>query len=126
MSTVSQEVMSRFLTNTDETGRFIMTSKRTGRTYCVEPIGDPHVEWGSVNPGSDDLMVKKAWKKHTGSIAAKDSLITEANGFKNIKMCEPGLSPHKYIEWIDDQYPSVEGYDQTEPTTAVVGEIIRG
>lgn len=43
-------VMKQFLTNTDETGRFIVTSKRTGKIYAVEPIGDPHVKWGRSTP----------------------------------------------------------------------------
>lgn len=31
----------RFLTNTDETGRFIVKSLVTGKKYYVEPIGNP-------------------------------------------------------------------------------------
>lgn len=31
----------RFLTNTDETGRFIVKSLVTGKKYYVEPIGTP-------------------------------------------------------------------------------------
>lgn len=33
-----------FLTDTSDSGRFIVKSKRTGKTYYVEPIGDPHIE----------------------------------------------------------------------------------
>ncbi len=83
-----------------------MTSKRTGRTYAVEPIGDPHKQWGSIIPGTDDMAIKKGWKKYRGSIDKNESLITEENGFKNIKMMEPGMSPHAYIDYIDDQYPA--------------------
>ncbi len=105
----------KFLTNTDETGRFVVYSPRTGRfvvysprtgrSYYVEPMGDPHVKWGSVDPSGKELMVKKGWRKHTGSISEKESLITEENGFQNIRTFEPGLSPIKAIEYIDDQYP---------------------
>lgn len=95
----------RFLAGTDHTGRFTVTSQRTGRTYYVEAIGDPHVEWGSVNPGTKDLMVKKAWKKYRGSVDAEDSLITKENGFTKIHELEPGMSPHQYIDHLDLQYP---------------------
>ncbi len=32
----------RFLTNTDETGRFIVKSLTTGKKYYIEPIGNGH------------------------------------------------------------------------------------
>lgn len=32
------EFRTQFLTNTDDTGRFIVSSKRTGKTYACEPI----------------------------------------------------------------------------------------
>lgn len=55
----TEEFKSRFLTDTDDTGRFTVTSARTGRTDFVEPIGsDRPADWGSVNPGEKDLMVK--------------------------------------------------------------------
>ncbi len=42
----------RFLTDRDETGRFIVKSYRTGKSYFVEVIdesGRP-ASWGSYNP----------------------------------------------------------------------------
>lgn len=33
-----QELLKRFLTSTDKTGRFIVSSKITGITYFIEPI----------------------------------------------------------------------------------------
>lgn len=40
------DVKKRFLTNTDETGRFIVKSLTTGKTYYVEPIGNGHpADW---------------------------------------------------------------------------------
>lgn len=33
-------IKQRFLTNTDETGRFIVKSLVTGKSYYVEPIGN--------------------------------------------------------------------------------------
>lgn len=50
-------------------------------------------------------MNKKGHDKYRGSIDAKDSLITEKNGFTNIKMLEPGVSPLHAIDVIDAKYP---------------------
>lgn len=103
--------MDKFLTNTDETGRFIVTSKRTGKKYFVEPIIPRNWEkrtWGSVDPATGDLMHKKGDGKFLGAVAAKDSLINEANGFKNIITLDPGVSPFHAIDTIDAKYPSVE------------------
>ena len=93
-----------FLTRTDDTGRFIVKSIRTGRSYFVEPQGDPHIEWGSVDPASGKLNTKKGWKKNKGSTDREDSLITKENGFKNIVTLKAGESPLEYIERIDSQY----------------------
>lgn len=99
-----QEVVTKFLTETDHTGRFIVYSQRTGVRYFVEPTGDPHTKFGDINPATKELEGSYG-SKYRGSINAKDSLITQENGFKEIKMLEPGLSPHAYIEWKDAQYP---------------------
>lgn len=97
---------SRFLTNTDDTGRFIVYSMRTGRQYFVEPIETEHTpKWGSIDPATGNLMHKKGDGKYRGGIDAKDSLITHENGFKNIRMLDKGQSPHSAIEYIDAQYP---------------------
>lgn len=102
------EVRTQFLANTDETGRFIVTSQRTGKTYFVEPIvGAKTPEWGSVDPATGKLMHKKGDGKYTGGITAKESLITEENGFKNIEMLDIGCSPFHAIEVRDAKYPSV-------------------
>lgn len=104
---VNQTIREQFLTKTDETGRFTVYSTRTGRTYYVEPHGDPHVEWGSVDPVSGKMCTKKGWKKSKGSIEPDASLITKDNGFKNIKTLKAGESPLAYIERIDSGYPSI-------------------
>lgn len=104
---LSSDFNKRFLTNRDDTGRFIVNSPRTGRTYYVEPVGDPHVEWGSINPGTDDLMVKKGWKKNKGSIEEDESLITTENGFSKIHNLRPGISPLAYIDMLDADYPTI-------------------
>lgn len=82
------EVRTQFLANTDETGRFIVTSQRTGKTYFVEPIvGAKTPEWGSVDPATGKLMHKKGDGKYTGGITAKESLITEENGASRTSRC---------------------------------------
>ena len=98
----------QFLTNTDETGRFIVYSQRTGKTYAVEPIDDGSVRpgWGSIDPATKQLVNKKGHDKYRGSVRPEESLITAENGFKNIRMLEPGMSPHAMIEFIDAQYPA--------------------
>lgn len=101
-------VMDKFLTNTDETGRFIVYSKRTGKTYAVEPIWAKTANWGSIDPASGKLMNKKGFKKHTGAVTEQESLIKEENGFVNIKTLEKGVSPLEAIRKIDSEYPTKE------------------
>jgi len=102
---ITQELHEKFLTNTDETGRFIVTSVRTGRIYYVEPIGDPHIEWGSVDPSNPKkLMHKKGDGKYSGSVPEKESLITEKNGFTKVTTLDKGTSPLAAIDWLDSKY----------------------
>lgn len=70
----------RFLTNTDETGRFIVKSLVTGKKYYVEPIGNGHpADWGDINP-------------------------TTKNGFKLIETLEAGMSPLSVVYQRDLEY----------------------
>ena len=101
----------QFLTNTDETGRFIVYSQRTGKTYYVEPIVTAHTpEWGSIDPATGKLMHKKGDGKYRGGINSNESLITVENGFApdKITMLDRGTSPHNAIDVIDAQYPDKE------------------
>lgn len=96
----------RFLTNTDETGRFIVHSTRTGRKYFVEPIGpDRAANWGSINPATGEFMNKKGFGKHVGAVDEEESLITKENGFEKIHNLGRGESPMSYITMLDDKYP---------------------
>jgi len=104
---MDKELRKKFLTKTDDTGRFIVTSKRTGITYAVEPTGFVKTAWGDVNPATGKTEGKYG-SKYRGSIDEKDSLITEENGFENIKMLDPGMSPLAYIDMIDDEKPDKE------------------
>lgn len=98
--------MKRFMQNVDETGRFIVTSYVTGKKYFVEVIdnsGRP-ADWGSYNPATGNIEFKKGMGKFTGSIPAKESLITEENGFKNIWLMPAAGSPYPEIERRDKEY----------------------
>lgn len=102
----TEEFRRNFLTDTDDTGRFVIKSQRTGRTYFVEPIGaDRPADWGSINPATGDMMVKKGWGKNRGSIDKDESLITKENGFDEIHLIGPGSSPQSKVQELDAQYP---------------------
>ena len=99
---MDNEIKKRFLTNTDETGRFVVKSFTTGISYYVEPIGDGHFEkWGDVDP-STKKMTGSYGEKYAGSIRKEESLITEDNGFVNIS--EVKGSPLSEIYERDKEY----------------------
>lgn len=102
---MTPEFREKFLEGRDHTGRFIVTSERTGRSYFVEAIGDPHSDWGSIDPATGKLMNKKGAGKYKGSVEEDESLIKEENGFVKIHELKPGISPHAYIEMLDAEYP---------------------
>jgi len=104
---MDKELRKNFLTHTDDTGRFIVKSKRTGITYAVEPTGTVRTDWGSYNPSTGNVENKKGTGKYRGSIDEEDTLITEDNDFKNIITLEPGTSPLAYISMVDAKRPSV-------------------
>ena len=96
-----ESLRKRFLTNTDETGRFIVKSLKTGKTYYVEPIDNGNrTEWGDLNPCTKKLEGNYG-TKYKGSIKESESLITEENGFKNIVTLDPGYSITDYIEQLE-------------------------
>lgn len=92
------DINKRFLTNTDETGRFIVKSIVTNRTYYVEPIGNGR-------PATKEVEGSYG-SKYTGCISEKDSLITEENRFRSIEVLEPGVSPFSIIYKRDLEYAS--------------------
>lgn len=103
---MDSEFRKKFLTNTDETGRFIVKSKRTGRAYFVEAIdGSQRTAWGDYNPITKDFETSN-YGKYKGSVKPEESLITEENGFNKIHVLREGESPLSYIERIDDEYYS--------------------
>jgi hypothetical protein len=92
-----------FLVNSEDTGRFIVTSLKTGKKYFVEPIDNgERVEWGDLNPATKKLEGNYG-SKHKGAIKESESLITGENGFTNIVTLPPGFSPLEYIENMEKQ-----------------------
>ena len=83
--------------DSSDTGRYFVVDAKTGRKFCVEPIGNDRNDWGDI-----DVVTKKLTgeygKKHRGSIDESNSVIKESNGFKNIITLGPGVSPQSYID----------------------------
>lgn len=97
-----QDILKRFLTNTDETGRFLMKSRLTGITYFVEPIYNGKTPtWGDLNPATGQIEGNYG-SKYTGAVTKKESLITEENGFQNIGFFKG--SPFGAIEVRDKEH----------------------
>lgn len=94
-----------FLEQTDDTGRFLVHSERTGKTYAVEPIWRKTASWGSVDPATKELTHKKGFLKHRGAVREENSLMHEGKGFINVQMLEPGVSPLHAIQVMDAKYP---------------------
>lgn len=96
----------RFLTDTDSTGRFVVTSVRTGKKYWVEPIIGKHTpRWGDMDPATKKLTGSYG-EKYPGAVSEADSLITIENGFDKIHRLDPGTSPMAYIDALDAEYPT--------------------
>lgn len=103
------DLRKRFLTNTDDTGRFIVTSQRTGKQYWVEPIDNQSktdwTGWGSIDPATGKLMNKPGFRKYHGAVQPSESMISLENGFSKVHDLEPGMSPLAYIDHLDSKYP---------------------
>lgn len=99
----TKEFNSRFLTDTDETGRFIVTSQVTGKKYFVEPLDGPPVQWGDLNPATKKIEGSYG-QKYKGSIKPEESLITKENGFDDIVILGAGESPFSEIHRRDLAY----------------------
>jgi hypothetical protein len=82
-----------------EDGRYYVIDHKTGRKFCVEPIGDSHIKWGDIDPATKKVEGNYG-EKYIGSINEKDSIITKENGFKNILIGEIGQSPMDLINNI--------------------------
>lgn len=101
---MDNDFKKRFLFNRDETGRFIVKSIKTGKSYFVEVIdGDERTNWGDVDPVTKK-MTGSYGDKYKGSIRKEESMITKENGFDKIHILGVGESPLDYINRIDDEY----------------------
>jgi len=97
-----------FLVNTDDTGRFIVESYRTGRKYYVEVIETEHTpKWGDINPVTKKVEGSYG-SKFRGGIDEKESLLTPENGFTKVEYAGVGASPFSKIEEMDAKYPNKE------------------
>lgn len=102
---MDKDFTKKFLTNTDESGRFIVKSIKTGKTYYVEPIdGDEKTVWGDFNPATKKFETSNYGDKYKGSIKPEESMITEEAGFDKIHTLKVGESPLEYINKIDEEY----------------------
>lgn len=102
---MNKDFIKKFLTNTDESGRFIVKSIKTGKTYYVEPIdGDEKTVWGDFNPATKKFETSNYGDKYKGSIKPEESMITEEAGFDKIHTLKVGESPLEYINRIDEEY----------------------
>lgn len=95
------EFKKKFLTGRDHTGRFIVKSLKTDKTYYIEPIdSNTRSDWGDLDPVTKK-MTGNYGTKYKGSIKPEESMITKENGFDKIYTLGPGESPLSYIERID-------------------------
>ena len=100
-----EEFFKKFLADTDDTGRFVVKSSKTGIVYFVEGL-DPRQNksktFGDLNPATGE--VEGAYGlKYKGSVKKEQSMITEENGLVNITELPEGTSPHSYINMIDEE-----------------------
>lgn len=101
---MDKDFKKKFLFNRDDTGRFIVKSLKTGKSYYVEAIdGDEKTYWGDLDPATKKFSGDYGLK-YKGSIKEEESLITKENGFDKIHILKPGESPLDYINRIDDEY----------------------
>ena len=101
---MDKEFTKKFMMNRDETGRFIVKSMKTGKTYYVEALdSDERTDWGDLDPVTKK-MTGSYGDKYKGSIRPEESLITKENGFDKIHTLGVGESPLDYINRIDDEY----------------------
>ena len=99
---MDKDFKNRFLMNRDETGRFIVKSLKTGKTYFVETLDEgERNDWGDLDPVTKKMSGDYGLK-YKGSVRPEESMITVENGFDKIHTLGPGESPLDYINRIDN------------------------
>ena len=104
---MNKEIIDNFLVNSEETGKHIVTSLRTGKKYYVEPIGNGRSDWGDVDPATGKITGDYG-SKYTGSVTEDKSVITTENGFVTVVTISNG-SPYGCIQQMDAKYPDKDG-----------------
>ena len=101
---MDKDFVKKFLMNRDETGRFIVKSLKTGKTYFVETLDSgERTAWGDYDPVSKTFQTS-SYGKYKGSVEPEDSMIKEEAGFDKIHTLAPGESPLDFINRIDEEY----------------------
>ena len=102
---MKEDVVKKYLINRDETGRFIVKSMKTNKTYFVETIdGEERTALGDFDPVTKKFHTSEYGSKYKGSIKPEESMITEENGFEKIHTLGVGESPLSYIDKLDEEY----------------------
>lgn len=82
----------------ENTGRYWVRDMQSNRLFCVEPIRDRNEKENDrvfTNGGIDGTDVKNKSQVKGGATLESNSIITEQNGFKNIRY---GSNPMDIIE----------------------------
>lgn len=73
-------------------------NKEKSVIYVVEPIETKRPpKWGDVDPVSKELTGRYNGKT-PGACKPSESIITEENGYENIELLNPGVSPFDVIK----------------------------
>ncbi len=71
---------------------------KSGRKFLIEEYGDPHTDWGNVNPATK--KIEKVAAKNSEIIDDSNTQI-KGDQFKTIVMLNAGTSPLAYIDALD-------------------------
>jgi hypothetical protein len=100
--------LKNFLVDSENTGRHIVTSIRTGRKYYVEPVFKSafpsfSYEYDFFSQTDGSLMEEFIY----GCVPPESSIVTKENGFDEVHFIDSG-SPYDKINEIDKGYPSLK------------------
>ena len=95
---MKKEILKNFLVDSEDTGRHIVKSIRTGRKYYVEPVFKY-----TMKPWECSLMPEYL---APGSVRMEESIVTKENGFDEVHFVDSG-SPYEQINKLDEKYPDL-------------------